>query len=107
METPWDPELHPEPLHKIHAKHLACLYASQMHMLLFGNNQSSRLYRYSPSSMTKSSNKGQSVGEKYSDPRQDTGLWVPARRHPRSPLRSTPGLVPETAPFPREKENFR
>ena len=35
------------------------------------------------------------------------GLWVLARRHPGSPLRSTPGLVPGTAPFPRKKENFR
>ncbi|KAF2573687.1 hypothetical protein F2Q70_00002785 [Brassica cretica] len=73
--------------------------------------------------MTKSSNKGQTVGEKYSGIEflQTPGrtpasgsllegtpvLRIPARRNPGSPLRSTPGLVPRTAPFPREKENFR
>ncbi|KAH0858874.1 hypothetical protein HID58_087135, partial [Brassica napus] len=73
--------------------------------------------------MTKSSNKGQTVGGKYSGIEflQTPGrtpasgsllegtpvLRIPARRNLGSPLRSTPGLVPRTAPFPREKENFR
>ncbi|KAF3541773.1 hypothetical protein F2Q69_00024056 [Brassica cretica] len=72
---------------------------------------------YSPSSMTKSSNKGKTVGGKYSGIEflQTPGrtpasgsllegtpvLRIPARRNPSSPLRSTPGLVPRTAPFPR------
>ncbi|KAF3575478.1 hypothetical protein DY000_02031604 [Brassica cretica] len=34
---------------------------------------------------------------------QDTGLWVPARRRPGSPLGSTPGPVPGTTSFVEEK----
>ncbi|KAF2572475.1 hypothetical protein F2Q70_00002762 [Brassica cretica] len=73
--------------------------------------------------MTKSSNKGQTVGEKYSgieflqtpgrtpasgSPLGGTPvLRIPAMRNTGYPLRSTSGPVPRTAPFPREKENFR
>ncbi|KAF3509149.1 hypothetical protein F2Q69_00005814 [Brassica cretica] len=34
------------------------------------------------------------------DPRQNTGLWVSARRRPGSPLGSIPGPVPGTGPLP-------
>ncbi|KAF3563340.1 hypothetical protein DY000_02014925 [Brassica cretica] len=74
--------------------------------------------RYSPSSMTKSSNKGQTVGEKYSGieflqtpgrtPASGSPLEgipvprIPARRNPGSPLWSFPGQaegeVPGTGP---------
>ncbi|KAF2618422.1 hypothetical protein F2Q68_00039720 [Brassica cretica] len=50
------------------------------------------------------------LDEKYRippDPRQDTGLWVPAMKHPGSPLQNTPGPVPGTAPSSWEKKNFR
>ncbi|KAF2590117.1 hypothetical protein F2Q70_00038572 [Brassica cretica] len=90
---------------KIHAKHQAYLYAS-MHKLLFGNNQSSRLYHLqdairSPELLHLRQEIGGSIAP---DPGLDTGLWVPARRHPGSPLRSTPGQVLGTAPFLRERK---
>ncbi|KAF3484558.1 hypothetical protein F2Q69_00053017 [Brassica cretica] len=68
---------------------------------------------YSPSSRTKSRNKGQAVGEKYSGieflqtPGRIRAYGSPARRRPCSPLGSTSGPVPGTTPFFREKENFR
>ncbi|KAF2574660.1 hypothetical protein F2Q70_00004491 [Brassica cretica] len=74
---------------------------------------------YSPSLITKSSNKGQTIGEKYSgieflqtSGRTPASVFllegipvprIPAGRNPGSPLRSTPGPVPRTAPSPREK----
>ncbi|KAF2546184.1 hypothetical protein F2Q70_00022305 [Brassica cretica] len=38
------------------------------------------------------------------DPRQDTGLWVPAKRNPGSPLWSSPGPVPRPPPSPGERK---
>ncbi|KAF3505735.1 hypothetical protein F2Q69_00007547 [Brassica cretica] len=37
-------------------------------------------------------------------PRQDTDLWIPAKRSPGSPLQSTPGPVPGTVPFPGKRK---
>ncbi|KAF3591357.1 hypothetical protein DY000_02021512 [Brassica cretica] len=64
-----------------------------------------RVQSYSPSSMTKSSNMGQTVGEKYSGIKF---LQTPGRTLASgSPLGSTPGPVPGRTPSSGEKENFR
>ncbi|KAH0898994.1 hypothetical protein HID58_048562 [Brassica napus] len=49
---------------------------------------------YSPTAMTKSRNKGQTVGKKYSGRTQTLGS--PIREHSRSPLKGTPTSVPGT-----------
>ncbi|KAF3501005.1 hypothetical protein F2Q69_00042129 [Brassica cretica] len=72
--------------------------------------------------MTKSSNKGQTIGKKYSSieflqtpsrtpaygsPLEGTPvLRIPAGKDPGSLLRSTPGLVPRTAPSPGKRKTY-
>ncbi|KAH0910812.1 hypothetical protein HID58_034133 [Brassica napus] len=51
---------------------------------------------YSPTSMTKSRNKGKTVGEKYSASRKDSDPRIPDKWVPRVPTRGNPGLGPWT-----------